>query len=559
MASDLMEVCIEARKGSLGPFSPSFDANKWIRETLDKLLPDDIHLKVNGRLHISLTKVYDGKNLLVTEFSSKEEIIEVVVASSFIPLFSGMFPPKYRGIRVMDGGYTDNLPILDEQTITVSPFCGSADICPQDEYLNHALTIGVANFTMELSKENLFRMSSVLFPPKPEVLAGLCKQGFDDALRFLEQRALISCTRCMAVDSSYGIEEEMDEPHLVCAEFDPNCPDCVLHKEEAMESTVPETITEVFDKASGKMETGYIQWISDNRMSKMIFYPVKIIYRSLKFIIFNLIRLTVNLKIESFMFKLMDPIFTLLLGDGYNSQPRSHFARYTCEFNITQYGEDSDDLIKLTNAERRESVKDLLNLCFVAQLEGGMASLPLSHEAAIKFQNENLSAAISPSSRIHSRRVSLAPPQAASRRDSLIPASLSRASLIPTSLSSAVSRRESRVNTSNNLCELVGEVPSTFDNLKEVTDTKDAVMSFYYKDSSSQVKLMEIFDVTKTDPSLLVTDEVETDYYLDSANLRSSLESARFRQLSGSLQSSFRRRHSSAPQATFSIHSEEQT
>eukprot|EP00092_Neocalanus_flemingeri_P107952 GFUD01138576.1.p1 GENE.GFUD01138576.1~~GFUD01138576.1.p1 ORF type:complete len:489 (-),score=97.48 GFUD01138576.1:226-1692(-) len=460
------------------------------------------------------------KNLLVTEFSSKEEIIEVVVASSFIPLFSGMFPPKYRGIRVMDGGYTDNLPILDEQTITVSPFCGSADICPQDEYLNHALTIGVANFTMELSKENLFRMSSVLFPPKPEVLAGLCKQGFDDALRFLEQRALISCTRCMAVDSSYGIEEEMDEPHLVCAEFDPNCPDCVLHKEEAMESTVPETITEVFDKASGKMETGYIQWISDNRMSKMIFYPVKIIYRSLKFIIFNLIRLTVNLKIESFMFKLMDPIFTLLLGDGYNSQPRSHFARYTCEFNITQYGEDSDDLVKYIDGERRESVKDILNLGFVAQLEGGTSSLPLSHEAAIKFQNENLSAAISSSSRIQSRR----------------------ASVISPSLSRAASRMGSRSNTSTNLFEL--EEVSTFDNLKEVTDTKDAVMSFFYKDSSSQVKLMEIFDVTETDPSLLVEGEVENDYYLDSANLSSSLESTRCRQHSGPLQSYSRRRHS---------------
>ena len=32
-----------------------------------------------------------------------------------------------------DGGYSDNLPILDGHTITVSPFCGSSDICPQDE------------------------------------------------------------------------------------------------------------------------------------------------------------------------------------------------------------------------------------------------------------------------------------------------------------------------------------------------------------------------------------------------------------------------------------------
>ena len=33
----------------------------------------------------------------------------------------------------------------------------------------------------------------------------LCKQGFDDTLRFLQKRYLISCTRCLAVDSTYEI------------------------------------------------------------------------------------------------------------------------------------------------------------------------------------------------------------------------------------------------------------------------------------------------------------------------------------------------------------------
>lgn len=32
----------------------------------------------------------------------------------------------------MDGGFSDNLPTLDENTITVSPFCGESDICPRD-------------------------------------------------------------------------------------------------------------------------------------------------------------------------------------------------------------------------------------------------------------------------------------------------------------------------------------------------------------------------------------------------------------------------------------------
>lgn len=32
----------------------------------------------------------------------------------------------------MDGGFSNNLPTLDESTITVSPFCGETDICPRD-------------------------------------------------------------------------------------------------------------------------------------------------------------------------------------------------------------------------------------------------------------------------------------------------------------------------------------------------------------------------------------------------------------------------------------------
>ena len=58
--------------------------------------------------------------------------LQALLASSFIPVFSGILPPKFHGIRYMDGGFSDNLPMLDENTITVSPFCGESDICPRD-------------------------------------------------------------------------------------------------------------------------------------------------------------------------------------------------------------------------------------------------------------------------------------------------------------------------------------------------------------------------------------------------------------------------------------------
>lgn len=44
---------------------------------LFQFLPDDAHIRVNGKLHISLTRVYDGKNVIVSQFNSKEDLLQV--------------------------------------------------------------------------------------------------------------------------------------------------------------------------------------------------------------------------------------------------------------------------------------------------------------------------------------------------------------------------------------------------------------------------------------------------------------------------------------------------
>jgi len=33
----------------------------------------------------------------------------------------------------MDGGFTNNVPSLDQHTVAVNPFCGESDICPMDD------------------------------------------------------------------------------------------------------------------------------------------------------------------------------------------------------------------------------------------------------------------------------------------------------------------------------------------------------------------------------------------------------------------------------------------
>ena len=61
----------------LGPLSPSFELVKNLRQALDKFLPDNAHEIASGRLHISLTRVSDKQNILVSEFSDKNDLMDV--------------------------------------------------------------------------------------------------------------------------------------------------------------------------------------------------------------------------------------------------------------------------------------------------------------------------------------------------------------------------------------------------------------------------------------------------------------------------------------------------
>lgn len=531
MTSNVLRVAAEARARTFGPFSPSFNINEILYEGLNRVLPDDIHLKVQGRLHISLTKVYDGSNILVNQFSNKEEVIQVVLASAFIPIFTGWLPPRYRGIRVIDGGYSDNLPVLDGLTITVSPFSGNADICPQDDTAWKVLQVNVANTSIEVSKENFYRLGNVLLPPDPEVLARVCKQGFEDALRFLQKRYLISCTRCLTVNSNYKIEDEAeydeededehgqgkmmnvndnaDRTHeytmrmmnahsgtQINKQHDPNCLECKLQREVAKDGSVPESVWSVLEDAIEEEESGITGWIRMIPAAKIIrlltlpaALPLHIAGRIVNRLVGLLPRLTDDLKVRAAAERLIEQLCAYMTNSGYMVKHEHHHARYTCEFNITQYGEeDDDDYITVPSSQRKESVKDIFSIELTAELESSMkVDLPHTQEEAIRFQNENFAAAVS-NSRSQSRVVSRAASRTASR-----------------AASRAVSRMGSRASSYNSLYGLEEDSPA-LEHIRQVTQHQNAVMAFYYTDSLNQVKVTEIFDVTSTDAGLLTDD-----------------------------------------------------
>lgn len=82
-------------------------------------------------------------------------------------------PPQ----RYVDGGISDNLPLYElRNTITVSPFSGESDICPQDSSTNiHELR--VTNTSIQFNLRNLYRLSKALFPPEPMVSPLCCGRG----------------------------------------------------------------------------------------------------------------------------------------------------------------------------------------------------------------------------------------------------------------------------------------------------------------------------------------------------------------------------------------------
>ncbi|EHH55952.1 Patatin-like phospholipase domain-containing protein 2, partial [Macaca fascicularis] len=212
-----IEVSKEARKRFLGPLHPSFNLVKIIRSFLLKVLPADSHEHASGRLGISLTRVSDGENVIISHFNSKDELIQANVCSGFIPVYCGLIPPSLQGVRYVDGGISDNLPLYElKNTITVSPFSGESDICPQDSSTNiHELR--VTNTSIQFNLRNLYRLSKALFPPEPLVLREMCKQGYRDGLRFLQRNGLLN------------------RPNPLLA-LPPACPHGPEDEDEAMES-----------------------------------------------------------------------------------------------------------------------------------------------------------------------------------------------------------------------------------------------------------------------------------------------------------------------------------
>eukprot|EP00455_Lapot_gusevi_P047236 TRINITY_DN6350_c0_g1_i13.p1 TRINITY_DN6350_c0_g1~~TRINITY_DN6350_c0_g1_i13.p1 ORF type:complete len:221 (+),score=33.58 TRINITY_DN6350_c0_g1_i13:348-1010(+) len=116
---------------SLGPL---FDSKQFYFDLWDKYLPPDAHIRASGKLFISLTLFPSFRSKVVSQFDTREDLINCIVASVCFPLvFLRSMPNTSFGLA-FDGGLTNDQPCLDSKTVTVSALNKYADIYPSTPF-----------------------------------------------------------------------------------------------------------------------------------------------------------------------------------------------------------------------------------------------------------------------------------------------------------------------------------------------------------------------------------------------------------------------------------------
>ncbi|XP_027449521.1 1-acylglycerol-3-phosphate O-acyltransferase PNPLA3 isoform X1 [Zalophus californianus] len=285
----LVDIVQSARSRNIGTLHPSFNLGRHIQKSLQRHLPDNIHRLISGKMCISLTRVSDGENVLVSDFQSKDEVVDALLCSSFIPFFCGIIPPSFRGVRYMDGGASDNVPFFDAKTtITVSPFYGEYDICPKVMSTNF-LHVDLTKLSLRLCSENAYLLMRALFPPDLKVLGEICLRGYLDALRFLEENGI--CNRphpCLNLPSeelkilkfTWGHRSLESPPRAAAGRMKPKGDELLDHLrlsilpwDESILDTLSPKLTAALSKAV-KNQRGYMSKICNFLPIKVMSYMV---------------------------------------------------------------------------------------------------------------------------------------------------------------------------------------------------------------------------------------------------------------------------------------------
>lgn len=171
-----------------GILSPRSDLLQPLEILLYDLLPNDAHQVATGRLYLSLTNKQSSRNVVVSDFYSNDHLVQCLLASCCIPYLTGPKAIKVNGEKHVDGGMTNNMPILTKgRTVTVSPFCGRHDVSPQDPDSWPGIHVNLFRQDFRVNFNNVIRAVHTMVPPDIAQLRAYFKRGANDAERFLHR------------------------------------------------------------------------------------------------------------------------------------------------------------------------------------------------------------------------------------------------------------------------------------------------------------------------------------------------------------------------------------
>lgn len=90
MRDEMINFAKQLKAFMLGPFNPSVNVLHWLETVLHKHLPCNAHHLANGRLAVAMTRMDNGKLTIKSDFESKEDIVQVGMASNQSHFGSGL-------------------------------------------------------------------------------------------------------------------------------------------------------------------------------------------------------------------------------------------------------------------------------------------------------------------------------------------------------------------------------------------------------------------------------------------------------------------------------------
>ncbi|XP_028309331.1 patatin-like phospholipase domain-containing protein 2 isoform X2 [Gouania willdenowi] len=194
------------RNFTLGPLNPSVSVFHWLENLLHEHLPPDAHQLANGRLAVAVTRLSDGKQMIISEYQSREDVVQVLLCSCFVPGYCGTVPPSFKGVLYLDGGYSRILPVMPGSSsppLTVCPFAGDVDISPTDPPC--AMDLVATGIVLKGNLANCARILNALFPMTLETVEQGFHNGYRDALQYLENNGIAPClVLCKASEKTFN-------------------------------------------------------------------------------------------------------------------------------------------------------------------------------------------------------------------------------------------------------------------------------------------------------------------------------------------------------------------